>query len=104
MYSPVIGTDGEVLKISEFEEIAFKLETHHSIFYKLWEMGEMVFDEEIPTACVKFDKAGNYVSFHFNEFWESKTSYERLFIICHECLRLVEPRTSHKKRRTSSIG
>ena len=77
----------EVLKLSEFEEIAFKLETHHSIFYKLWEMGEMVFDEEIPTACVKFDKAGNYVSFHFNpEFWESKTSYERLFIICHECL------------------
>ena len=77
----------EVLKLSEFEEIAFKLETHHSIFYKLWEMGEMVFDKEIPTACVKFDKAGNYVSFHFNpEFWESKTSYERLFIICHECL------------------
>ena len=41
----------EVLKLSEFEEIAFKLETHHSIFYKLWEMGEMVFDEEIPTVC-----------------------------------------------------
>lgn len=75
------------LSSSEFEEIAFKLETHHSIFYKLWEMGEMVFDEDIPTAAVKFDRAGNYVSFHFNpEFWESKTSYERLFIICHECL------------------
>ena len=75
------------LSSSEFEEIAFKLETHHSIFYKLWEMGEMVFDDDIPTACVKFDRAGNYVSFHFNpEFWEQKTSYERLFIICHECL------------------
>ena len=75
------------LSSSEFEEIAFKLEAHHSIFYKLWEMGEMVFDDSIPTACVKFDRAGNYVSFHFNpEFWEQKTSYERLFIICHECL------------------
>ncbi len=75
------------LSASEFEEIAFKLETHHSIFYKLWEMGEMIFDDSIPTACVKFDRAGNYVSFHFNpDFWESKTSYERLFIICHECL------------------
>ena len=75
------------LPISEFEDIAFKLETHHSIFYKLWEMGELVFDENTPTACVKFDKAGNYVSFHFNpKFWKEKTSYERLFIICHECL------------------
>lgn len=71
----------------EFESIAFKLEAHHSIFYKLWEMGELLFDENIPTACVKFDKAGNYVSFHFNpDFWEEKTPYERLFIICHECL------------------
>ena len=77
----------KVLKLSEFEEIAFKLETHHSIFYKLWEMGELVFDESISTACVKFDRAGNYVSFHFNPtFWEQKTPYERLFIICHECL------------------
>ena len=46
------------LSSSEFEEIAFKLEAHHSIFYKLWEMGEMVFDEDIPTAAVKFDRAG----------------------------------------------
>ena len=77
----------KVLKLSEFEEIAFKLETHHSIFYKLWEMGEMVFDESISTACVKFDRVGHYVSFHFNpDFWKEKTTYERLFIICHECL------------------
>jgi len=40
------------LSSSEFEEIAFKLETHHSIFYKLWEMGEMVFDEDIPTQLL----------------------------------------------------
>lgn len=75
------------LSSSEFDEISYKLEAHHSIFYKLWEMGEMIFDDTIPTACVKFDRTGNYVSFHFNpDFWKEKTTYERLFIICHECL------------------
>ena len=65
----------------------------------------MVFDEDIPTAASSLIIKGNYVSFHFNpEFWESKTSYERLFIICHECLRLVEPRTSYKERKVSSDG
>lgn len=77
----------ERLPPSEFEEIAFELESHHAIFYKLWEMGEMVFDDNIQTAAVSFDKAGKYVSFHFNrEFWNKCTLYERKFVICHECL------------------
>lgn len=77
----------ERLSPTEFEEIAFELESHHAIFYKLWEMGEMVFDDSLPTAAVAFDKAGKYISFQFNkDFWEKCTPYERKFVICHECL------------------
>jgi predicted metal-dependent peptidase len=77
----------ERLSSSEFEEIAFELESHHAIFYKLWEMGEMVFDDVVETAAVSFDKTGKYVAFHFNkDFWNSCTPYERRFVICHECL------------------
>jgi predicted metal-dependent peptidase len=77
----------ERLPPSEFEEIAFELESHHAIFYKLWEMGEMVFDDMVETAAVSFDKAGKYVAFHFNkDFWNRCTPYERKFVICHECL------------------
>ena len=77
----------ERLSPTEFEEIAFELESHHAIFYKLWEMGEMVFNDSLPTAGVSFDRAGKYVSFEFNtKFWEQCTPYERKFVICHECL------------------
>jgi predicted metal-dependent peptidase len=77
----------ERLSPTEFEEIAFELESHHAIFYKLWEMGEMVFNDDLPTAGVSFDRAGKYVSFEFNtKFWKQCTPYERKFIICHECL------------------
>tara|TARA_Y100001933_G_scaffold265165_1_gene336250 strand:+ start:5051 stop:6310 length:1260 start_codon:yes stop_codon:yes gene_type:complete len=77
----------ERLSSSEFEEIAFELESHHAIFYKLWEMGEMVFDDMVETAAVSFDKTGKYVAFHFNkDFWNRCTPYERKFVICHECL------------------
>ena len=77
----------ERLSPLEFEEIAVELESHHAIFYKLWEMGEMLFDDNIQTAAVSFDRAGKYVAFHFNrEFWNKCTPYERKFVICHECL------------------
>ena len=95
----------EVLKLSEFEEIAFKLETHHSIFYKLWEMGEMVFDEEIPTACVKFDRA--VIMFRFILILSlgiQNIIRTIVYYLPRMSTRLVESRTPHKKRRTSSIG
>ena len=73
-----------ILKISRI------LEAHHVIFYKLWDMGVPNISEDIPTACVKFNKSGALMSFEFNpKFWDSLTDYERAFVIAHECLHVI---------------
>jgi hypothetical protein len=74
----------EILRVSR------ELESHHAILYKLWDIGKPVLSEDIPTACVKFDKHGALVSFEFNpKLWNSLTDYERAFIISHECLHVI---------------
>lgn len=66
------------------------LESHHVIFYKIWDMGIPILSESIPTACVKFDKKGRLISFEFNpKFWDSINDYERAFVIAHECLHVI---------------
>lgn len=74
----------------EWLELLFSLEKHHAVFYKLWQVGKPVFTEEVETAAVQFDKVGNFVIFLFNpKFWDSIDHYNKLFVICHECLHLV---------------
>ena len=74
----------------EWMEISYELEQHHAVFYKVWQMGKPLFDESIPTACVQFDKQGNFVVFRFNpEFWKSLDLKNKLFVICHEALHIV---------------
>jgi len=74
----------------QFLKHAMALENYHGIFAKLWRTGKPVADSSIKTACVKFDKEGNCLSFCFNpEFYNSLDEYNRLFIICHEMLHLI---------------
>lgn len=80
------------LKISnkEWFEISLALEQHHAVFYKVWQMGKPVFNEDIPTAAVQFDEKGDFIWFHFNpNFWKRLDFYNKLFVICHESLHIV---------------
>lgn len=80
------------LKISnkEWFEISLALEQHHAVFYKVWQMGKPIFNEDIPTAAVQFDDKGDFIWFHFNpKFWKRLDFYNKLFVICHEALHIV---------------
>jgi hypothetical protein len=81
---------------SEWQEIQFALLEHHSLFYKMGEMGKPFLTDITPTACVTFSPDGSYINFLFNfEFWEKSTHYEKIFVICHECLHVI---LNHGKR------
>ena len=74
----------------EWLEISTALEGHHAVFYKLWQMGKPVFNEDLPTAAVQFDEVGEFVYFHFNpNFWQRLNFYGKLFVICHEALHVI---------------
>ena len=74
----------------EWAELCSALLDHHSLFYKIGEMGRPCLTDSIPTACVTFDKNGNFINFLFNpEFWFNSSFYEKVFVLCHECLHLI---------------
>jgi hypothetical protein len=86
------------VKISdeEWKEICYALLDHHSLFYKVGEMGKPYLSDSIDTACVTFDKSGNFINFLFNpEFWKTSSTYKKIFVICHESLHLI---LQHGKR------
>ena len=85
---------------TEWQNICQDLLDHHSLFYKVGEMGRPFFTDSIPTACVTFDKSGKFLNFLFNpEFWNNSTDYEKRFVICHESLHII---LSHGKRFADS--
>ena len=74
----------------KYLEISRSLEKHHAIFYMMWELGEPITDESIPTACVRYDPTGEQINFLFNpKFWESIDDYKKSFVIAHECLHVL---------------
>src|SRR5574343_1955448 len=74
----------------EFLHISRDLEKFHAIFYRMWMMGKPNFTEESPTAFVRFDKNGDFLYFGINpKFWNELDFYNKLFVICHECLHVV---------------
>lgn len=89
----------------EFLLIARELELHHAVFSKIWNVGKPRFTDKIPTACVTFDKEGNHLDFQFNpDFWEKISSYERNFVICHECLHIMLSHGIRLKELNRDIG
>lgn len=78
-----------MISYKDWMEISNNLEDHHAIFNELWQMGRPVFVDDTPTAAVRFIE-GEFVEFVFNpEYWNNLTSYERTFVIAHECLHCV---------------
>ncbi len=74
----------------DFLELSRRLEVHHSIFNKLWNLGFPIFTEKMPTACVAFDKLGECINFYINpKFWQTQNDTQREFIISHECLHVI---------------
>jgi predicted metal-dependent peptidase len=76
--------------IDYWKSIGDKLEQHHALFYKFWQLGKPVFTDSVDTAAVVFNKEGKCINFLFNEnFWNECDEYKKLFVICHECLHVV---------------
>ena len=74
----------------EYFDLCRSMEQYHSVFETMWSMGKPSFTSDIPTAAVAFDKDGKYIDFLFNpEFWGELSEYEKIFIICHECLHVI---------------
>ena len=92
-YSLDVATSNQhQIRISNAEwfEISLALEQHHAVFYKIWQMGKPIFNEDIPTAAVQFDDKGDFIWFHFNpQFWKRLDFYNKLWVICHEALHIV---------------
>jgi hypothetical protein len=89
----------------DFFLIARDLEIYHAVFSKIWNVGKPRLVTTIPTAAVSFDKNGNFIDFQFNvDFWNKLTSYERLFVICHECLHIILNHGVRLKTLNPEIG
>ncbi len=83
----------------EWIKINNKLEKHHSVFYKLWQVGKPRITKEIDTAAIAFDENGEYLEFIFNEdFWKNCSLNKKLFVICHEMMHII---LNHGKRATN---
>lgn len=83
-------SNAEAMTPKEWKSICLLLQEHHSMFYKVWEMGKPMFSKSIPTACVSFDPQGSFILFLFNpEFWDSLDDYNKLFVIAHESLHIL---------------
>jgi predicted metal-dependent peptidase len=86
-----IDSDVEYIPISneKYFEYSRTLEEHHSLFYKMWELGKPCFTNTIQTAAVVFSN-GDYIQYLFNpDFWHSINEYDRMFVISHECLHVI---------------
>lgn len=79
----------EAFSIELFNDMLFKLKKFHSVFYNFWTMGYPYFTDKIPTACVSFDKDGEFFKFYFNkDFWNSLNDFEKCFVISHEAMHI----------------
>lgn len=78
------------LEYHEYQEILNSLIFNHAVFYQFWRLVKPKYSEEIDTACVSFNQDGNCVDFLINkEFWQHSTLEKKKFIICHECMHVI---------------
>lgn len=89
--------------MKEFYDLARQMEEHHAVFAAMQALGRPNFREDIPTAGIRFDRVGGFISFDLNpHFWAELTDYEKKFVIAHECLHVI---LSHGLRgKTSKLA
>lgn len=73
----------------EIIEIASSLEDYHRVFYTFFQMSNIFYYEDIPTAAIRFHKNQNPDLLINSDFWVGLNHRERLFVICHECLHVL---------------
>ena len=74
----------------EYNDICRHLERFHEIFGTLWRISNPHYSEEVPTAAVAFNPAGDCIDFIINKkYWESIDDYTKEFVICHEMLHVI---------------
>lgn len=84
------------LTYTEYNAILNLLVSHHAVFYQFWRLVKPVYSDDIDTACVCFNKDAKCVDFKINKnFWDNLSDHNRAFVICHECLHVLN---SHGKR------
>lgn len=67
-----------------------KLTDHHRLFYGVFELGNPIYTDEIDTAAVAFNTETGNIDFLINEnFFNTLSDDEKLFLICHEALHVV---------------
>ena len=91
------GTERPILSFqNEIEELGYKLERFHGVFYEIWSVSSFYESKKIPTAAVGWNKKTQQTLFLVNpDFWNKLDEYTKLFIISHEMLHLV---LRHPKR------
>lgn len=63
------------------------LQSKPAIFSTLVDLGDIIFTDNVETAEINFNKKP---IFKFNpSYWDSINDYEKLFVICHECLHVL---------------
>lgn len=68
------------------------LETIHSVFYKIFDMGSPYFytGDKFKTAAITLDETGHYLSFVVNkQFWNSLNEKQKPFIFAHEACHVI---------------
>jgi predicted metal-dependent peptidase len=88
--------------LKDIEEIGYKLERFHGVFYQLWSVSTFTETEKIPTCAVSWDKKNKNINYLVNpKFWATRDEYNKMFIVCHEMLHLI---LRHPMRRTKDMN
>ena len=76
--------------INEFFKIKRKIEECDVFYAALYNLAHISYSEDIPTACVSFDKQGNSLNMLINpHFWQSLNDDAKTFVILHELYHVV---------------
>lgn len=78
----------EILDSDKKLELVDELDRRGVPFRAFWNLSDIFFTEEIPTACVTFSETR--IKMLFNpEFWKELSETGQLFVICHEQFHII---------------
>lgn len=82
--------------INEYFKIKRRIEESDTFYAALYNLADLSFDKTISTACVSYDKEGNFLDMKINpDFWEELNEEAKCFVIMHELYHTIY---DHAKR------
>lgn len=80
----------EKINPSEYFLLKREISMCPSLYKSLYELTDISFSEQVPTAAVTFDKKGNMLNMIINQdFWESLPFEGKRFVILHELSHII---------------